>query len=535
MDVIMKKISEKALKILLLLLAAAFVALALYEVFKLVKLKKLEAEIDTQISASMSVSEYDRQIAKLESWAKEDISKAALGTVYNRLAYLNSQKGNWLGYYNNFGKAVYYLEAGGNYEDEVNLYCDLLFYTYLADGNVEYAKNTMATIDSITDEHGLEDLQILSQVTRDKALISYLEGKYEESVELAEKSKQYAFRGNGSYTEIYSFATDMIRAKDYIGMGNYSEAEKILDGLKDSGVFSMDVYLSTLNTIAIIPYYQARAYCAAHSGDEKTVISCVDEIISRSKEYSFSSAAYETIGKLEDDYRLSDETRTYLDESDLQVYKYYVDNRLDTYNSICEALIQGSHEEVRTAESHQSRVVKQTVSIAVGAAVIALMVIIMNHIQSSAEIDSLTGIYNRKTFDKDISKLERKETDYAVLMMDIDDFKDVNDRYGHSEGDDVLRHIGKLLKGYDVENKAASYRYGGEEFTLILLDEFIDKGKDVAESIRKEIERQTWKHNYIVTVSFGYARKDRKAEKSTVEAADDNLYYAKASGKNCVR
>ena len=118
-------------------------------------------------------------------------------------------------------------------------------------------------------------------------------------------------------------------------------------------------------------------------------------------------------------------------------------------------------------------------------------------------------------------------------MIDIDDFKHVNDTYGHLTGDQVLRRLGVILvKEGSPEVKA--YRYGGEEFTILVEKNALSQIENIAEHIRYYMEIQTWDFdtNLTITVSLGCATGSEPVD--VVKIADDNLYTSKTRGKNQV-
>ncbi|MCQ9626155.1 GGDEF domain-containing protein [Cetobacterium somerae] len=151
----------------------------------------------------------------------------------------------------------------------------------------------------------------------------------------------------------------------------------------------------------------------------------------------------------------------------------------------------------------------------------------MLYLDKKARVDTLTTIRNRLAFKEDINSL--KGNNYCMLLFDIDNFKKINDTFGHEFGDEVLSTIGKILK--TIENKEISiYRIGGEEFA-ILFAHFNERfAMDSCEYIRKSIENIHWKYPITVTISGGFS----KATKNTYAECDRRLYKAKSSGKNMI-
>lgn len=160
-----------------------------------------------------------------------------------------------------------------------------------------------------------------------------------------------------------------------------------------------------------------------------------------------------------------------------------------------------------------------------------------NHsLSDQANIDSLSGLYNNAYIYHHLENIlndhEMKES-LSVLMMDIDNFKAINDEYGHLFGDTVIKSIAKELKD-STEDKDIIGRYGGEEFILILNQAKIEDTIYVAEVIRGNIENMTFKYPAKVTISIGIAFYNGESARELIKKADDQLYRAKSLGKNRV-
>jgi len=157
----------------------------------------------------------------------------------------------------------------------------------------------------------------------------------------------------------------------------------------------------------------------------------------------------------------------------------------------------------------------------------------------NSQIDPLTNVNNRSAFDsslsREISLANRHNNDFALIVLDIDKFKDINDTHGHLFGDCVLRDVAKCINDC-IRDSDMVFRYGGEEF-VILLSNTIEKGAyHLAERIRISIEQMTCKYgenSTSVTVSqgIGCMKKDEH-ETALFERADKALYKAKNSGRN---
>lgn len=159
-------------------------------------------------------------------------------------------------------------------------------------------------------------------------------------------------------------------------------------------------------------------------------------------------------------------------------------------------------------------------------------------------VDFLTGLGNVRLFDKELNRLSRqadtKKESLSLLLIDIDGFKDVNDKYGHTAGDAVLRQMAQVLINYLPDN-IPSFRNGGEEFSAILNGSTLDEAIKLAESIRVGVKNSTFHLpnketiNLTVSIGVGYLQEGQvKSHRKIFKDADDMLHAAKAQGNNAV-
>jgi len=161
-----------------------------------------------------------------------------------------------------------------------------------------------------------------------------------------------------------------------------------------------------------------------------------------------------------------------------------------------------------------------------------------------SRLDGLTGLYNHRTFQWILDqRIERIGRDYgkslAVIMVDVDFFKDINDTYGHPVGDEVLRGLADRLKD-SVRDLDRVARYGGEEFAVILDNVDLKEADKIAEKLRSVVESSginTTSGPLSLTVSMGYAilaKGDSTSKQELLDRADKALYQAKKQGRNRV-
>jgi len=162
-----------------------------------------------------------------------------------------------------------------------------------------------------------------------------------------------------------------------------------------------------------------------------------------------------------------------------------------------------------------------------------------DNILRMANVDYLTGLYNRRYFfqrmESELSRCQRENRPVGLLLLDIDNFKVINDTYGHAAGDHVLARLAAVLhrgcRDYDLIG-----RFGGEEFILCLPGANWKETQNIAERIRNMVSKE----NFVcqgtaigITVSIGYVSALNCDRQDMICAADEALYAAKRTGKNC--
>jgi len=166
----------------------------------------------------------------------------------------------------------------------------------------------------------------------------------------------------------------------------------------------------------------------------------------------------------------------------------------------------------------------------------------MQKLQKLATTDGLTKLYNSRSFysqlELEVDRYNRYKHPLSLLLLDIDNFKEFNDNFGHLEGDKVLVRFSQIIKSCLRTNDSA-YRYGGEEFTVILPETNGDEAKTVAQRIRSSLESEKFKpipdKNAQITISIGVTQYYPKEELSAfIRRADKAMYLSKKNGRNRV-
>lgn len=162
----------------------------------------------------------------------------------------------------------------------------------------------------------------------------------------------------------------------------------------------------------------------------------------------------------------------------------------------------------------------------------------IREVETLAEQDPLTGVFNRHRFDKALrqerERASRYGTPLSLIILDIDYFKRVNDRYGHTIGDVVLIAVAQYIQANIRENDLLT-RWGGEEFAIVTPDSPLEAAGALAEKLRAALEQRQLADTITVTCSFGVAQFDGSEDTdSLIRRADKALYRAKTLGRNWV-
>lgn len=165
----------------------------------------------------------------------------------------------------------------------------------------------------------------------------------------------------------------------------------------------------------------------------------------------------------------------------------------------------------------------------------------MNKLEELSDTDDLTGLANRRRFNRHFQSLLADHRAIVFMYFDIDFFKRYNDYYGHSAGDDCLRKVAKILKTFERRPGDLVSRYGGEEFVIVLPDYDQAQALQLAEEIRRAVQAAKIPHQAsriagedYLTASIGvtYAAPGQATADDILKAADDALYEAKSAGRN---
>ncbi|HIQ26993.1 MAG TPA: GGDEF domain-containing protein [Sulfurovum sp.] len=212
----------------------------------------------------------------------------------------------------------------------------------------------------------------------------------------------------------------------------------------------------------------------------------------------------------------------------LKIYEY-LDETLESYDDLFERV---KNKEEYVTINHDTFILKATWIESTHKLFTLTKVTKLTH---NMQMDTLTGVYKKSYFNTRIEKIIRDKEEAAVVVIDIDDFKSVNDTFGHQAGDDVLKEFATLIQK-NIRGDDVFSRWGGEEFLLLLQHANMENALKKVEQLRTLVEKNKFQHIGHMTASFGLTIKEEGDDMHTIlQRADKALYEAKKSGKNCVK
>ena len=481
----------------------------------------------------------------INNWIdKSYFSNADLGRLYERASLIYMQLGKDMTYYRYLGYALYYLEQSEDKDYTVTIYLDLANF-HLNNSAYNSAQEMIDKAKAVKPFEDLENLQVKSYAYRMLAIMDIYYGNYEAAEKELLTSQDIVAKSNtGIYEEAYVAINDRYLARTYIEQGRYDEAETLLDSYKDSHFFGMTAYREIMLRDFIIPYYQVCCFLEVaknyHDGIEdtdaqvRTADSTINDFINVCEEEGYEKTALNTLLEIQKKYPTdNDYIKTTMVNKMYGLYSSLFNQQNASYASVISSQVSDSmasmDEEVKLAEANRRKTQLIVISILLVFVIITMGIsIIIN-----SWYDGLTQLFTRKVFNKSLEKSGKSPNEYAIVMIDIDNFKNINDTYGHISGDIVLQRLGKII-AREMKQDCKAYRYGGEEFALLLGKNTVADTEVIAERIRRSMEIEKWDFdpNLTITISLGIAK--GVGSNDVLKRADDNLYRAKRNGKNIV-
>lgn len=476
------------------------------------------------------------------------VSPEDMGRLYEKAGIIYMSSGETTTYYKYLGYALYYLKNSSETDFTINVYLDLANF-YINNYDYDSASSMIEAARELRPFEEIENPQIRSYAYRIQGINSFLKYNYNDAeTYLNESIRVLDEDGTESYKEEYTAMSDVWLARIYEETGRLPKCKEKLDKWEDNYMFTTDIYRNIYLRDFIIPYYQAKCYylCAENIKERnapssmdtearaQAVIVFLRDFMELCEENNYEKAELYTLLKIQKEYPTKNQ--------EIQSELTYVCNRLYdtlfkqqnlTYSNVVGSIIDDANNELAiNNKNHLKQIQKLKIRITIGAIfsfIIAFLILLLN----ASRFDGLTKLLNRKSFDFELSKMKHSKQEYGIIMIDIDNFKTINDTYGHPEGDIVLWRLGQLITK-ETTSDIKAYRYGGEEFVIMINSNVIAYLNAIAERLRNSMAQQEWDFapDVKLTLSIGTAK--GRGNDDVVKAADNNLYKAKTNGKNQV-
>ncbi len=489
----------------------------------------------------------DEDLENINNWIdRGHFYNEDLGRLYERASLIYMQKGEILPYYRYLGYALYYLERSPEKDYTINVYLDLanFFLNNYADDS---AKKMIDDALKIKDFEDIENLQVKSYAFRMLGIMAILDEEYESAEEYLEKAQDVLDQSNtGIFEDSYRAIDDAWLGRVYVEMGRFEECQEKLDKWEGHPMFNQDIYREIMLRDFIIPYYQVKCMCQTGMIYEgRDVMSYRDLVDKESKVGAIHKAFVDiceangykktelyTLLRLQKKYPPKGaEAQEQMFNNLQRLYDELFAEQNSTYAYVIDGTVLNSMQEMDKYEQQEKFFVRRRRSIALAVITAIVLFAAVTIFILNSRVDGLTGLLNRKTLNRAIERAKKLDSHYGIIMMDIDHFKNVNDTYGHQNGDAVLSRLGEIIlteSNLDVH----CYRYGGEEFAILLDKRSVPYAENIAERIRSAMELERWDFDkgLVITISAGVAYGSREGD--VLHQADENLYKSKEGGRN---
>lgn len=463
------------------------------------------------------------------------------------------------------------LESHKNLSNEAKLYFILeLKELYIKHGN--YAKASEYAIKGCYLAYDLNDNYCLSRCMINLGRILREIENRDRAVELIKDALELPIedKSHEAYRDVYAYIN---LGEIYLESGNYEEAKKTVENISSYKVYFDEEEFRNIEIRRILILADKNFY--ENNLDEgKKLLDKADELIKENKN-NISSDVYLNYNSLHGTYL--EQTTNYKEAIELynEILQWCVDKN-DIYNqrkimkkimnvainskdykleeeyilklagliNNTEDIIYSDYsyyvlETVKSEvsierEKHKNKFIFKVLSLTLVSSLIIFLISYtkIKKLRVQNQKDGLTKSYNRFYFNELYESFIREDTNFSIMMIDIDNFKSLNDTYGHQFGDTVLINVcNTISKIIDKDSKLC--RYGGEEFVVVSSNKSRQELEEISEKIRVEVEKIAFQQNVKVTLSIGVAMScDNKED--TLNVADKNLYIAKTTGKNKV-
>lgn len=496
--------------------------------------KKAMNFIDESLQYVVEISE-DEKNTLIQLSEEKYLSPEVRGHVFERLSLFYSPDSTPVLYFDTIGKAIYYLEQGNDVITLSNIYADIANYYYMHSDS-SLAQDTLNQLYALTSIDDIDNFQQKSYLHRLQGILDTVNGDYDIAQEHLLRSLEEVGNDPGPalYGPSYIAISEVNLAALYYKTGEYDKCLELVNKYEDSEFFTTDIYEDILARDFKIPYYKVALNIRTHNNEIPKVEPLIISFMELCEKYNYRNIELEQLTYMQENLPAkSPEFDQRMIEKISECYNYINQDLYHRQAIFSDSQINFSKQNTLEKEKEQAETRSQRVKLWISILLFLVFLLVIALIFTQSNCDALTKVGNRHALNRILFLYNRFNKGYSAIMIDIDNFKSVNDTFGHDKGDDVLRGLGRILLS-EKHDGFTPYRYGGEEFVLILNESDEKKALHTAERIRVSMGNMVFDGiDRQITISIGVGF-PHAAEVDVIKEADNNLYYSKNHGKNVV-
>ncbi|HBE9435706.1 diguanylate kinase signaling protein [Clostridioides difficile] len=354
-------------------------------------------------------------------------------------------------------------------------------------------------------------------------------GEYDKAIEISSRVKDYKkFVSTDNYND-FEIMASIMQANAYIEKNNIQEAKNLLE--------KADYIIKSDRTVHILDkdmyYYMAMGNLEYKNENYDSAIDNYKKSLDISTKRKLTQEKIKNLNKILNIYEKQGNVES-LNEYQKMLINEYKENKSIRDSETSFYIIDKVSNESELFEKTKKEIKYYKILFTVILIAVLGSTFLYNRLKyfkAQNLHDGLTNVYNRKSFDIMYEKYRAKDDNFALVMIDIDNFKLINDNYGHKFGDVVIKGITNTICVM-LEQDDKVFRYGGEEFSVLIRNKSGEEVADIVDNIRVAIANKKWNEDVTVTISAGVAH--ISDSKDVLEEADKNLYKAKQLGRNKV-
>ncbi len=425
-------------------------------------------------------------------------------------------------------KSIKLAEKLGNNYEKARLDVDLASIL-LKVGSYETAEKLIKDSFKIDIDEGEKNGMVRLYALINLAEIYIEVGEYDKAIEISSRVKDYKkFVNTDDYND-FEIMASIMQANAYVGKNNVQKAKTFLE--------RADYLIKSDRTVHILDkdmyYYIAVGNLEYKSENYNSAIDNYKKSLEISTKRKLTQEKIKNLNKILNIYEKQGNVES-LNEYQKMLINEYKENKSIRDSETSFYIIDKVSNESELFEKTKKEIKYYKILFTVILIAILGSTFLYNRLKyfkAQNLHDGLTNVYNRKSFDIMYEKYREKDDNFALVMIDIDNFKLINDNYGHKFGDVVIKGITNTICVM-LEQDDKVFRYGGEEFSVLIRNKSGEEVADIIDNIRVAIENKKWNEDVTVTISAGVAH--ISDSKNVLEEADKNLYKAKQLGRNKV-